>query len=175
MDNQNETEKAEASSEEYSHHLPSPASLQAYNEVLPGMSESLLKMIGTEVAHRQEISAYREAEYQRYMRYGLFAGFGVTLSFLAAALWLVVVGQIAAGIILGSIDIVGLVGISTWGRRQEAEVREDRAVEERDPNEWIEESRPVPEELGALRMRLALQRQVFLEGLVSSAVKRQAQ
>lgn len=170
MDQHNEAEKVEATAQTHSGPLPSPDVFKAYEDAIPGMGQRLLQLVEIETAYRHK----REAEEQRLRRYALFAGLGVTLSFLAAAVWLVVAGHPTAGITLGTIDIVGLVSISAWGRRQEADAREDRAVQERAPHEHIEESEPAPEGLGVLGVQLVAQRQALLAGVVSLTAEKEA-
>lgn len=66
-----------------------------------------------------------ETESRRADR-GLVAGVGVAISFLVAAVIMVLNGQPAAGTVIGTVDIVSLVGVFVYGNQSRRKEREGR-------------------------------------------------
>jgi uncharacterized membrane protein len=124
-----------ASKTEFQGPLPPPHFLREYNDIVPGAAERLL----TEAEKNGEHRRWREktaltAQVGR-MRWGLAAGFTVAMSFLGVSGFLIGHGHDTAGTILGTVDLVALVGVfvarhqQTGSRREEDTLPPKKAIE----------------------------------------------
>jgi len=97
--------------------LPPPATLKAYGEVRSDYPERIMAMAEKEAAHRQEIAVRVQAASERRGATGLWTGAFIAVLGLVIAGLLINDGHEAAGVILGSFDLVGLVAVFVLGRR----------------------------------------------------------
>ncbi len=97
--------------------LPPPADLGEYDRIRPDLVDRIVAMAESEMGHRHSMESRRLRSASRRSMAGLIAGFVVAVSVLAGAAWLIDSGHDAAGIILGSVDLVGLVAVFVLGRR----------------------------------------------------------
>ena len=106
--------------------LPPPDILARYNEAIPGGAERIIVLAERQAEHRLALETrVVDADIKR-ANWGLGAGFVVALAFLLASYLLIDRGNAAAGVILGTVDLVGLVGAFIYGtvsRRSERQQR----------------------------------------------------
>lgn len=100
--------------------IPSPDDLSEYEQVLPGLADRIVKMAESQILHQQQIERENFEFGSKRSFAGLRAGFLIAVLFLCAAVWLVLADHDTAGIILGSVDLVGLVTVFVLGRRDAA-------------------------------------------------------
>lgn len=100
--------------------IPSPEDLRQYEQVLPGLADRIVKMAESQISHQQRVEKENFEFGARRSLAGLLAGFLISVLFLCAAVWLVLADHDTAGIILGSVDLVGLVTVFVLGRREAA-------------------------------------------------------
>ena len=100
--------------------IPAPDDLRQYEQVLPGLADRIVKMAESQINHQQRIEKEHFEFGARRSLAGLLAGFLISVFFLCAAVWLVLADHDTAGIILGSVDLVGLVTVFVLGRREAA-------------------------------------------------------
>ncbi len=98
--------------------IPSPNDLREYDQVLPGLADRIVKMAESQISHQQRIEKDSLEFGARRSFAGLRAGFLISVFFLCASVWLVLADHDTAGIILGSVDLVGLVTVFVLGRRE---------------------------------------------------------
>jgi uncharacterized membrane protein len=96
--------------------LPPPASLEAYERILPGAAERILKMAEDEAVHRRartddagRIDAADRRAYRQEVLRGQLFGFGIGLAAIAAAVYAGTHGAVGVGIVIGGGCLVGLV------------------------------------------------------------------
>jgi uncharacterized membrane protein len=97
--------------------------MRAYEEILPGSADRILKMAEGQSLHRQELEKIAVAGGSSRSWWGLWLGFGISVIVIAASVLLVLKGHNAAGITLAGIDLVALAGVFVIGR---AEQRKER-------------------------------------------------
>ncbi|MCQ3811919.1 MAG: DUF2335 domain-containing protein [Acidimicrobiia bacterium] len=97
--------------------IPSPDDLREYEKVLPGLADRIVTMAESQISHQQQVELESLEFGSRRSFAGLRAGFLIAVLFLCAAVWLVLADHDTAGIILGSVDLVGLVTVFVLGRR----------------------------------------------------------
>lgn len=89
----------------------------------PGAPDNLTRYTSSDADTRRLIETILKREYRREReRYwlnllGLASGLVVALSFLGVSAWLIDGGHDAAGTILGTVDIVALVGTFVYAHR----------------------------------------------------------
>jgi len=105
-------------SAEFAGPIPHPAILEQYDRVVPGSAERILAMAERQSAHRIELEGCVIRSDIRKSERGQWFGLIVALSGLAAAVALGIAGHGVAGGIIGSVDLVALVGIFVYGRKQ---------------------------------------------------------
>lgn len=96
--------------------------MQQYDDVLPGAADRVIAMAERQSEHRIKLETKVISWDVRRANGGLAAGFIIALAFLAAAVFLIVEGHRIEGTILGTIDLVSLVGTFVYGsiaRRRE--------------------------------------------------------
>lgn len=103
--------------------IPSPQDLANYDRVLPGLADRLITTFENQAAHRMRLenSATRSENIRSYC--GLAAGVIVALAFLAMAGFLIHEGHDVAGGVLGTVDIVALVGTFIYGTNSRKDER----------------------------------------------------
>lgn len=130
--NKNSPDRAEAasvsftSSHKYSGPIPPPSFLREYAEIYPDAPQIIFNMAQSQSEHRQGLERFslRHTTIRAYA--GLGVGMIVALAGLAAAVIIAVYASPAAGAIVGSVDLVGLVGVFVYGTRQVQESRDKK-------------------------------------------------
>lgn len=122
--------------------LPSPAALDEYNAVAPGAADRFLLMFERQQQHHMELELKALSGQIRSEARGARYGLVVALFFGAVALLLASMGYPSQGLILGTVDIVSLVGVFVYGRHQQVRDRElrRREIEDSSSTEHAEEA-----------------------------------
>jgi len=107
--------------------LPPPAVLERYETLYPDAPRIIFTSFEQQGIHRRTIEDFAIRTNARRADYGLAAGFVVTLSFLVACVFLVFNGYEVAGTILGTVDLVALVGVFVYGSQKQRKERERKA------------------------------------------------
>lgn len=115
------------SASHYSGPLPPPDQLKAYESVLPGAADRIIRMAENQAEHRQSIEKIAVKGGNSRSWWGLFLGFSIAVIALGASALLVLKGHSAAGITIASIDIVGLAAVFVYGK---ADQRRERIQKE---------------------------------------------
>ena len=106
--------------------LPPPEILIRYNDAVPDGAERIIALAERQAAHRMELeSRVVDADIKR-ANWGLVAGLIVALVGLVASFLMVDRGNAVAGVVVGSLDLGGLVAIFVYGtvsRRSERQQR----------------------------------------------------
>lgn len=104
--------------------LPPPQLLAQYNEAVPSGAERIMMMAESQAEHRQGLES-RVIFHDIIAGYlGIVAGLCIAVAFLVAAYLLIDAGHEAAGVTLGTLDLVGLVGVFVYGTRSRRAERE---------------------------------------------------
>jgi uncharacterized membrane protein len=107
--------------------LPPPEILARYNDAVPDAAERIIAMAEKQAEHRMGLeSRVIDADIRR-ANAGVVAGFLVALAFLGGSVFLVFTGHTQAGVIVGSLDLVGLVSVFVYGTISRRSEREQRA------------------------------------------------
>lgn len=107
--------------------LPPPEILIRYNDAVPDGAERIIALAERQAAHRMALeSRVVDADIKR-ANWGLVAGFVVALAGLLVAYLLVDRGNAVAGVALGAVDLVGLVGAFIYGTVSRRGERQQRA------------------------------------------------
>ena len=107
--------------------LPPPEVLIKYNDAVPDGAERIIVMAEKQAEHRMGLeNRVIDADIRR-SNWGLAAGFVVALAGLLVSYLLVDGGNPAAGVIVASIDLVGLVGAFVYGTVSRRSERQQRA------------------------------------------------
>ncbi|MCP4553187.1 MAG: DUF2335 domain-containing protein [Bacteroidetes bacterium] len=105
--------------------LPSPSTLNGYNNVVKNGAERIMKVFESQSSHRMNLEkkvVYRQT-FQSLL--GQILGFVIVVACLGLGVYLVSNGFEAAGIILFSLDIVGLAYVFVVGKKfQEKSLRD---------------------------------------------------
>lgn len=88
-----------------------PAIAKAWERLVPGSAELLLRDYHDQLIHRRRI----ERAYVRLAFFGPILGFVVVLAFLGTAAWLIYEGDGVAGTFLGTVDIASLAAVFVIG------------------------------------------------------------
>ena len=107
--------------------LPPPATLAAYNAIVPGAAERILKMAEAQALHRHQLEAVAIRSDARQAMLGLCFGLVVTLAMLAVAAYIAALGQTIGGAILGGAAVVQLAGVFVYGTRSRRRERIEKA------------------------------------------------
>ena len=97
--------------------------MRAYEDVLPGSADRILKMAEDQAHHRQGLEKTAVDGGSRRSWWGLFLGFAISVVFIGASLWLVLKGHAVAGTVLGSLDLVALASVFVIGRSDQRRER----------------------------------------------------
>lgn len=101
--------------------LPSPDTLQRYEEILPGAAERILTMAEDQAKHRQSLEQKVVDGDISAQRLGLMIGGAVAVALGAVAAVIAVWASPVAGAVLGAVDIASIVGAFVYGRREKSE------------------------------------------------------
>jgi len=114
--------------------LPHPQILAGYEAVIPGAADRILRMtekyhqhlIETEDIQSRHVIEMAKSDSRRAWA-GLIAGFMIALAFLGVSAWLIASGHETSGAVLGTVDIVSLVGVFVYGYRlrEKAQARDE--------------------------------------------------
>lgn len=100
--------------------LPPPSILGEYNNVLEGSAERIMSLAEKEQQHRHYIEKKALNGHINLDRRGQYLGFSVATFALGCATFLIANGYVISGTIIGSLDIVALVGAFVYGRHVSA-------------------------------------------------------
>lgn len=103
--------------EYFSGPLPPPETLAAYEQIDRGLADRIVRMAETEQDRRWRANRVRMRADILSEWGGLLSGFIVAMAFLGAAVYLIAEGRGVEGTILGTVDLVALVGLFVYGRR----------------------------------------------------------
>ncbi len=101
--------------------LPPPDILREYNEVIPNGAERIFKRSEKQSDHRMQLENLAVSTELKQSSRGQHYGLIIAFSFLIAAFVLAYTGHDTAGIILGTVDIFGLVSIFVLGKYNQKE------------------------------------------------------
>lgn len=111
----------------------SASDLQAYEQIVPGSAERLLKMQETElrllemqVANRIELEQTVIKGDNKRANWGLATGFLIALAGIGTSGFLIMNGHDVAGSVLGGTTFVSLVGTFIYGTNSRKEERRDK-------------------------------------------------
>lgn len=129
----------EAHLESFSGPIPTPELLKAYEDIFPGSAERIFRMAEIQAEHRQSIEKVVVNGDSRRADRGLNYGLIVALGALVVTLVLVLTGHEWAGGIIGSLDLIGLVGVFVYGSERR---RSERAIKAEKMREVIQSKNP---------------------------------
>ena len=119
--------RSEVTAASFSGPLPPPETLVKYNEPVPDGAERIIAMAEKQAEHRMKQEGRGIGADIVRANLGLGAGFIVALGGLGASYFLIDGGNAAAGVALGSVDLVGLVGAFIFGTISRSRERKERA------------------------------------------------
>ena len=97
--------------------LPPPRALQAYDEVIPGAADRILRMAENQAAHRIQMDRVAIQSEVRSSTWGLIAGFLLSAGVIGGGIYLIAAGHDWAGSVLIGFDLATLAGIFVYGTR----------------------------------------------------------
>jgi uncharacterized membrane protein len=103
---------------------PPPAMLKAYDEVIPGLGDRLVRQFESQTVHRQkmerdtfEMERAERREVLAQSRLGLWLGFAVVVVVFVLVGVALALGQPIVGGVLGVADLAVLAGVFVYGSR----------------------------------------------------------
>ena len=106
--------------------LPPPEILVQYNDVVPNGAERIIALAERQAEHRMALeNRVIDADIRR-SNWGLGVGFLVSLAWLLVSYLVIHEGHAVAGVFLGSLDLVGLVGVFVYGTATRRGERKER-------------------------------------------------
>jgi uncharacterized membrane protein len=102
--------------------------LARYNEIIPDGANRLIGLVERQQNHRFGLENCVVRSDAHRSTAGLVCGLVIALAFLAAAVAMVLSGHDTAGTIIGSIDLVALVGTFVYGSRTRRQERLEKAM-----------------------------------------------
>ena len=117
----------------YAGPLPPPDQLKAYENIVPGSADRIIKMAENQAEHRQEIEKVAVKGGNSRSWWGLWLGFSIAVIALAASVVLVLTGHSPAGITIAGIDIVGLAAVFVYGKSDQRKERVQKELQTRQP------------------------------------------
>ena len=112
-------EVAAASIRHFSGPLPPPEVLAAYNQILPGAAERILKMAEEQERHRHQIEARVVRSNTFAQTAGVIFGFILALIAIAGGIWLAYFGKSGAGLTTIIAAVAGLVATFIYGKHEQ--------------------------------------------------------
>jgi uncharacterized membrane protein len=107
--------------------LPNPAILQAYEKIIPGCAERIIKMAENQADHRIHIeNTVIEGDTKRANR-GLYCGAFISFIALLLSGFLIYTGHDWAGVTIASTVIVGLASVFIYGTISRRTERTEKA------------------------------------------------
>ena len=129
----------------YAGPLPPAEQLKAYEDVLPGSADRIIRMAEDQAHHRQSIETAAVSGGTRRSWWGLWTGFSISVIALGLSALLVLKGHNWEGVFIGGIDIVALAGVFVYGRSDQRKEREQKDSASQIPNAsnmMIDNSKP---------------------------------
>jgi uncharacterized membrane protein len=132
-------------SSSYSGPLPPADQLLAYEKVLPGSADRLLRMAERQQEHRHELERMTVREATNRSWWGLRLGFIITIAVIGVAAAAIFTGRSLIGFGLVLADLAALAGVFAYGR---SEQRKERVEKNRqtDTRPSLSEARPTDNE-----------------------------
>lgn len=96
--------------------IPPPDLLRQYGEIIPNGADRIVKMAEAQSAHRIELESTVIHGDDRRANWGLVTGFTIGVVIIVLSFFLILYGHDVSGTVLGSIDLVSLVGVFVYGR-----------------------------------------------------------
>jgi uncharacterized membrane protein len=96
--------------------IPPPELLRAYNEIVPDGANRILLMAENQSNHRIDLESTVIKGDNRRASWGLFTGYTIGILIIVLSYILIMNGHDLAGTVLGTVDLVGLIGIFVTGR-----------------------------------------------------------
>lgn len=123
--------RREVSVAAYSHSgpIPDPMTLEGYNRIVPGAADRIIRMAEEQSAHRQRIEAIAIKSRARDSLIGIISGLIIALVTIAAGTFIIYIGKVWSGTIIGSAGLVGLVSVFIYGTRSNRKERESKNKE----------------------------------------------
>lgn len=120
--------------------LPHQSTLKGYEDVVPGSAQMIFANFEEQGRHRRKMEQFNLKWGTVRSFAGLACGFIVCIAFLLASYTLIQDGHGLAGTVLGTVDLVALVGVFVYGshvvrdeRVQKAKILAGRDGEQRPP------------------------------------------
>jgi len=98
--------------------LPSPNDFAAYNQITPGAAERILRMAEIEAEHRRSQEVKAMVRMHREAMVGQLFAFAIGLSGIGASMYLAMIEQPAAAMVIGGGTLVALVTAFINGRKR---------------------------------------------------------
>lgn len=99
--------------------LPPPDSLQDYNSVIANGAERIFQRSEKQSDHRMELEKLAISTELRQSGRGQHYGLIIALAFFIGAVFLAYTGHDTTGLVLGTVDILGLVSIFVYGKNEQ--------------------------------------------------------
>lgn len=115
-------------SEHYSGPIPPPDILAKYNDVMPGLADKLVDQFIAQGAHRMGIESKVVAADIQRSRWGLVAGFTLSLLIIGGGYYLIYLENSAEGIAVMASTVVMLVGTFVYATERRRSERKDKAA-----------------------------------------------
>lgn len=107
--------------------LPSPETIAGYERALPGLADRCVRMAEKEQEFRHETKRSEQRDNNERAKDGQRFALAVAVLFLAGAVWVTLAGYPIVGGVLGTFDILGIVGIFVTGKYFSAREEDQRA------------------------------------------------
>lgn len=97
--------------------LPPPEILEQYNKIEPGFANRICRMAESEAEHRRALENYAVKADYKEARLGQIFAFLIGVITIGCGAWVANSGNPAAGGILSTVGVVGLVSVFIYGRK----------------------------------------------------------
>lgn len=104
--------------------IPDPMTLEGYERIVPGAADRIIKMAEEQAAHRKNIETIAVKSRARDSLIGIISGLVIAIFTLCAGTFIIYLGKVWSGTILGSAGLVGLVSVFVYGTRSNRKERE---------------------------------------------------
>lgn len=105
--------------------LPSPRTLKAYGEIVENGAERIMQSAEEQAEHRREIESKVINGQVNQSQIGQIMGFIIAILFLLVGFYLIIHEYEISGVIIASIDLVGLVSVFVIGRHKKYKMKEE--------------------------------------------------
>jgi uncharacterized membrane protein len=116
---------------EYSGHIPPPAVLKEFDQIVPGAANRIIVMAEKQQEHRHDLERVAVRSGSRDSIAGVGAATLISVGFLSLAGYAIKLGYTGTGVILGAIDIVALASAFIYGTNSQRQEREGRSKQEK--------------------------------------------